>query len=371
VIIELAGGSGMFLRNLAKGLRRHFTSEFDLALLSLRDRGIEPEDRRIFSSIRILGADVNHDWRRVFQVGAHARGLRKTIEEFDPDLILNIGTYPNLLVPLVVPRRRCILTAHSNSSHLLDHSPFKNGLKPLIRWRYGRWPVVVPSEGVADDLRRNFSVSNVRVIGHGVDANHIRELSAQPVNDLPDQRYIVTVGRLTAAKDHATLLRAFALARQQGLGEHLLIVGGGGLCEMLERLACELGVANHVHFVGHRDNPYPYMRRAEFFVLSSVFEGFGLALAEAMTLGLACIATDCPSGPGEILGGGEYGVVVPPANPRALAEAMLRLALSPQLKNTLSRQALCRAERFTLRRMVEQYRELFLEQALAAGRSIQ
>jgi glycosyltransferase involved in cell wall biosynthesis len=180
----------------------------------------------------------------------------------------------------------------------------------------------------------------------------------------------VTVGSLVPAKDHATLLRAYAAARAQGLCQSLVIVGEGSERETLEHFAHDLGVAGSVRLVGHRDNPYPYMRHADFFVLSSIFEGFGLALLEAMSLGLACLSTDCPSGPGEILAAGQHGILVPPQNPRGLADAMLRLGGSADLRNTLSHQSRCRAQHFSLQRMAEQYRDLLLQHVPVSGRSV-
>jgi glycosyltransferase involved in cell wall biosynthesis len=101
------------------------------------------------------------------------------------------------------------------------------------------------------------------------------------------------------------------------------------------------------------------MRGARFFVLSSAWEGFGLSLLEAMALGLPVIATDCPSGPAEVLESGQHGVLVPPGDSTALADAILKLSRSSELREDLSKRSLARAEQLSLRRMVEQYRDLF------------
>jgi len=367
------GGSGVVLRTLARGLERFFPGEFQVDLLSIRAGREEAGDEGIFHSMHSLHSQVHRNWRRALQISSHAGELKNAIHRLNPDVILNVGTYPNLLVPWVAPDRPSVLTVHSNSTQLLEHSPFKAALVPLVRWRYGNRPVVVPSQGVADDLKQNFGVANVRVIPHGIDADRIVAMSNQAATDLPPAPYIVTLGTLVPAKDHATLLRAYAQARSKGLADDLTIIGGtiGGneLLDNLQQLARELHIADHVHFAGHRANPYPYLRAAKFFVLSSVFEGFGLALVEAMTLGLPCLSTDCPSGPAEILENGKHGLLVPPSNPTALADAMLRLSASQELQSTLSHQALCRSRDFSLQRMADRYRQLFLEVTSKESRS--
>ena len=109
----------------------------------------------------------------------------------------------------------------------------------------------------------------------------------------------------------------------------LLILGDGKQRGELLRLAARLGVADDVALPGFVLNPYVYMRRAGLFVLSSLWEGFGNVLVEAMACGTPVVATDCPSGPAEILGGGKYGPLVPIGNDVVLAEAIEETLRSP------------------------------------------
>jgi glycosyltransferase involved in cell wall biosynthesis len=132
----------------------------------------------------------------------------------------------------------------------------------------------------------------------------------------------VTAARLVPQKDQETLLRAMAIYRQNGGQGRLLVLGTGPLREHLEALAHELGIAATVDFVGFQDNPLPWFRRSDAFVLSSRTEGFGIALAEAMGCGTPVISTDSGHGPAEILARGRYGVLVPPQDPAAMAAAL-------------------------------------------------
>jgi glycosyltransferase involved in cell wall biosynthesis len=307
---------------------------------------------------------VHNDSRRALETIGHAMKMRRAIKRLKPEMIVTVGTYANLLVPWAArgTRARCVLTVHSNSTRLVRDSRFPKIIGTLMRWRYPRsGTVVAPSRGVIDDLRDAFGVRDTRLIPHGVNLCRIRELASEPVGALPTTKpYIVAVGRLTLAKDYPNLLRAFAQARGQGMMDaDLMIVGDGEERANVERVIDELKLRDSVHLLGHRDNPFAVMRGARFFVLSSAWEGFGLSLLEAMALGLPVIATDCPSGPAEVLEGGQHGVVVPAGDSAALMDAMLKLSRSSELREDLSKRSLARAEQLSLRRMVEQYRDLF------------
>jgi glycosyltransferase involved in cell wall biosynthesis len=192
--------------------------------------------------------------------------------------------------------------------------------------------VVAVSEGIAKDLVANAGMPGRKVvkIPNAVVGPEFADKAAEPVShpwlDRRGPPVFVTAGRLVAQKDHATLLRAFALHLEQGPAR-LIILGSGPLRAELDALCRELGISEVVDFVGFRDNPLPWFRRADAFVLSSRSEGFGNVLVEAMACGTPAIATNCPYGPAEILENGKYGLLVPPENPHALAKAMGGVAL--------------------------------------------
>ncbi|MDX1656566.1 MAG: glycosyltransferase, partial [Candidatus Competibacteraceae bacterium] len=113
------------------------------------------------------------------------------------------------------------------------------------------------------------------------------------------------------------------------LGVRLAILGEGKLRAELERLAGQLGIARRVALLGFRENPYAFMAKADLFVLSSEREGNPNVLVEALAVGTPAVATDCPSGPREILAGGRYGTLVPMDDEQALAEAILATLQNP------------------------------------------
>ncbi|KMY85266.1 Alpha-1,4-N-acetylgalactosamine transferase PglH [Candidatus Paraburkholderia calva] len=150
------------------------------------------------------------------------------------------------------------------------------------------------------------------VLPNAIDIERIRDNGRASVAPPCDAPYIVSVARLDEIqKDHRTLLRAYArLIRDESIAAHLVIVGDDGAFRgELEALARELGIAARVHFMGYRNNPHALVAGAQLQVLSSRYEGMPMVLLEALGLGKPAIASDCPTGPREILGDGRYGTL--------------------------------------------------------------
>lgn len=367
VIIDLHGGCGVYCRLVADGLHRFFPGQTCVSLLTFRPNALLPSDAMTFDQIETLGTRVHATGivARGYETLTHILRLRKLIPKLNPDVIISVGTYPNLLLPLAT-KTPVILTEHNHMSTRLAGSKTGWLLTALMRARYRNLPLVAPSEGVAGDLRRHFHANHVLTIPHGLDRDRILGLSVESFPDTPPNgSYIVSVGRLTDQKDYPTLLRAYALARTHGLLHKLLVIGDGPDLAALQSLASALGVADDVTFLGHRDNPYPYIARARCYALSSIWEGFGLALLEAMTLGRACVSTDCPSGPGEILGNGDYGVLVAPGDAQGLASALLDLCSSDTSWAHYSGLAEKRSHDYSLQSMASGYHDLLIRQTRA------
>ena len=164
---------------------------------------------------------------------------------------------------------------------------------------------------------------------------------------------VLGIGRFSPQKNFRLLIEAFALARRrQPL--RLILLGEGSLRADLERHAEALGVAGDVDLPGFDANPFRYLRHAAVYVLSSDWEGLPTALIEAMACGTPVVATDCDSGPREILHDGEFGRIVPKGNADALAEAILATVKAPGD----SRPRIARAREFSLDRAVDRYLEV-------------
>jgi glycosyltransferase involved in cell wall biosynthesis len=187
----------------------------------------------------------------------------------------------------------------------------------------------------------------VHVVYNPVVAPDLRSQSEEPTGDpwFDEQiPVLLAAGRLVHAKGFDLLLEAVARVRRQAPCR-LIILGDGPLRGDLSARCKDLGIADAVKLLGFVANPFAFMRRCSAFVLPSRFEGLPGVLIQAMACGAAVVAADCPFGPSEIVISGESGILVPPEDPGALAEALLAL-----LRNNASRQALAKAARASAQR---------------------
>jgi glycosyltransferase involved in cell wall biosynthesis len=176
---------------------------------------------------------------------------------------------------------------------------------------------------------------------------------------------VLTAARLDSQKGHEYLLRAAA-----GVPEATFILAGDGpLRPRLEELARSLGLAERVLFLGHRDDVPALLASCDLFVLPSLYEGLPLSLLEAMASGRPAIATDVP-GSNEVVHHAESGLLVPRADPLALADAIRRLLADPAAAERLARAGRARVDRdFSVERMVRGVEAVY-DQLLASPRTL-
>jgi glycosyltransferase involved in cell wall biosynthesis len=226
--------------------------------------------------------------------------VRRLVAEVRPSATLSFLTRSNI-ANVLSARTPCVISERANTSAHFAAGPLGALSRAMVRAVYPQATrVIAVSEGVADDLRDNFGVPADRVvtIPNPVDADAIRAKAAEPPSIVIGGPYILAAGRLVKSKNFAMLIRAFAATESDWT---LVIAGEGPEREALTQLAAECGAAGRVLLPGFVANPYPLMRGADVFVLSSNAEGFPNALVEAMALGAPVIATNCASGPSEIL----------------------------------------------------------------------
>jgi len=194
--------------------------------------------------------------------------------------------------------------------------------------------IITPSWGSARDLAgfARIPEERITVIPNPVDVREIRNMASEQadhpwfrVSEVP---VVVGLGELTSRKGFDTLIRAFATFRGQKPAR-LFLMGKGSGRDSLEKLCLDLGIREDVEFAGFRENPFPFLAHADLFVQPSRYEGFGMALLEALALGVPVVATDCPSGPREILQDGKYGRLVPVEDFNSMAAAIKKTLDSP------------------------------------------
>ncbi len=205
--------------------------------------------------------------------------------------------------------------------------------------------IIAVSQGVKDDMHSLFECRPGLVetiynpVGPDIAARRRRALD-HPWLIPGGVPVILGAGRLTPGKDFISLVRAFARLRQRRACK-LLILGEGPERAGIEEQARDLGLAEDVELPGFVLDPIPWMARADVFVNTSCYEGFGNVLIEALAAGTPVVATDCPSGPAEILAGGRYGPLVPVGDVSALTEAIDSVLTAPPAPE-LNHQAVAR-----------------------------
>ncbi|HWW57785.1 MAG TPA: glycosyltransferase, partial [Sphingopyxis sp.] len=285
------------------------------------------------------------EWVEVHQLDAWHKllpsltGLRALVHRLSPDATLSFLTRANIANAWAMAGRRrpwLISERVNTSAHLGDAF----AAKAMVRMVYPRAAhIIAVSEGVVDDLAVNFGVARARMsaIANPVDHRRIAELAAEPPAFTPAGPYIVAAGRLMPNKNFPLLLRAYAQAAPQ---ERLVILGEGPERGALETLAASLGIADRVDMPGFVANPFAVVARARAYAMPSNAEGFPNGLVEAMACGVPVVATNCASGPSEILAGRsrdaivggidvDAGALVPTDDVPALAAALGRVLAEP------------------------------------------
>jgi glycosyltransferase involved in cell wall biosynthesis len=180
----------------------------------------------------------------------------------------------------------------------------------------------------------------------------------------PKSIKIVAVARLSPKeKDFQTLLRAFSLLKEKYKNAKLFLVGGGDKKDVAQIIQWIEGLSlrDSVFYLGHRANPYPYIKYADISVLSSFSEGFPRVVAESMALGCPVVATDCPFGPRELIGENENGILVPMKDYIKMAEGMIRILEDDELRKRIIENAKRKAEEFRISTSVQKFEELLIK----------
>jgi len=362
---DLAGGG---VERLTLDLAREFRALGHGVTLLLHERrgelvGLIPDDLEVvaFGTRRVLN-----------DIGPIARYLRCA----RPDVLLSSLNHNNIVALLAK-----FWVGGATRVIICQHNALSRETAELGGWKYAVVPrcyhalapvaagIVAVSEGVAEDLAATCRIARRRIttITNPVITADFAARAMQPAGhpwfDDPGVPVYLAAGRMVAQKDHATLLRAFALHSADGRPARLMILGDGPLRDELAGLARSLGIAERVAMPGFVANPLPFMRQATAFVLTSRYEGFGNVLVEALGVGTPVVSVDCPFGPAEILAGGRYGRLVAIGDIAGLAQA-----LSPELRHIWPADRLRdRARNFTVEASAAAYLSLMRREISAAS----
>lgn len=298
-----------------------------------------------------------------FSVSRSVLALSRCIRALKPEVVVSFLTRANVASVIAskfagVP---CVISERVHTTSHLGRSPRAALQRALIRSTYPLADrVVAVSEDIRADLSTRYGVhaDRVEVIHNPTDIARIAERAAQEpsIAVMPDD--VLAIGRLTENKNFASLIEAFA---RSGLRGRLVILGEGPLRDNLLACARRAGISERVLLPGYVENPLPLLRVAKIFASSSLAEGFPNAIVEALAIGCPIVATDCRSGPREILQAqgcapvtvGSCGILVRVDDVPSMAEG-LRLARDPATRALVER-GRRRAAEFSVESSVERY----------------
>lgn len=309
-------------------------------------------ERLTAGGVRVLCLDLDRNQKDLLSLLRAALKFRRHISAISPDIVHAHMVHANLFsrVALAFTGRNLICTIHNT---------FEGGRLRDFGYRLTNWAstlntTISESARKAVIDRRVVPAEQTVTLYNGI--NMARFTPAAPRTSAEPFRWIA-VGRLEEQKDYPTLLRAM----RRVPGAQIDIAGKGVERQKLDHLAVELGVADRVRFLGVRSDIPKLLRAYDGYVLSSAWEGFGIALVEAMASGLPVVATDS-GGPSEIIGtDGSCGLLVPPGDEIALADAMKAIQALPYDDRTrMSHAARGRvADLFELKAILQQWSRIY------------
>lgn len=297
--------------------------------------------------------------------------LSKIIRQEKADIVFS--TIPNYNTIAIVAN----LLSFSGAKNIVREAAFLGGNKKAdVKLRiYGALyklaeKVIALSHGVKKNIENRYLVDpkKIQVIYNPVDIKSIQQRIKTGVVPREyewifnkEDKIIITAGRLVEDKDHKTLIQAFAKVNKK-IKCKLVILGEGKLKEELIKLTTELQIEDRVYFVGFQENPYIYFHKADLFVLSSLREGFGHVLTEALASETPVVSTNCKPGAVEVLENGIYGKLCEIGNPNDMAEKIEEiLTLNDNERKAIIQKGLKRVNEFHAKKIVKQYEDMFIE----------
>lgn len=258
--------------------------------------------------------------------------LRKRIKEFNGSEIYSTITGMNIFVLLCFYFTRGVKITVREATSFENYSSIVKSI--LVRLLYPRANrIICTSEYIRTQLLtlNGLDPDKLIFLPNPIDIEKIRNLSSKECeHGWSDNGYrIISVGRLVTAKGFDVLIGAIALLRNR-LDCQLVIVGEGPERESLHCQIKALQLDDKVRIIGYKKNPYPYMYASDLYVLSSRWEGYVNTLVEAMALGIDVVATDCKSGPGDLIRDELGYKLVPIDSEEALASAIQKALLNPR-----------------------------------------
>jgi glycosyltransferase involved in cell wall biosynthesis len=356
VISSLGGGGAERVMTLLANAWVAHGDEVTLVTLasSQADRyRLDPAVRRI--ALDVAGSS-SHALAAIGHNLVRLRALRRAIASNQPDAVISFIAENNvrvliaaagLRVPVIISER-IFLTGYE----------MRGVWRTLRRWSYPRAAAIVAQTRRCAAELEALARRQVDVIANPVSIE--ADTGDAPANPRAGAPTLLAVGRLAKQKGFDLLIEAFAQVAPRHPDWNLVILGEGPLRAELARTIAEQSLGGRIAMPGFDAHVRAAMRRADLFVLSSLYEGFPNALLEAMTEGLACVSFDCDAGPGELIDHRDNGWLVPAGDAHALADALDVLMGDAALRERLGRRARNVASTYSLATILDQWNALVI-----------
>ncbi len=369
----IPGGAEKVIVNLARGLREnHNTETFIFAAEGKETDGfykdLPPEMKKTVFFPKTPPPKIPFI-KTVFRTLSLIRAAR----EIEADLIYShVMNLPSVIAGKVLGVPVIVVEMNNPEARINDSQSWKWQSYFVLKTAKRLASVVVAvSSELAEFSRKYWNLKEKPpAIHNGIDIKEVREKSGEtashPWIENKETPLVVSVGRIVAQKDFGTLIGAFDILRNK-TDARLIIVGGRETESEKAKLMAmirNLNLTGHISFAGEDTNPYPFMKAADVYVSSSIYEGFGITVVEAQTLGTPCVSTDYKFGANEIIEDGKSGILVPVGNAEKMAEGILKLIENPELAKQMGENAAKRAgDLFSIEVMTEKHYLLFKEVA--------
>ena len=303
-------------------------------------------------TVDLIPLDLNN----FYGLYSASKKYKKLIHDFQPDIVHAHMIHANVFARInrigcAIPKLIC--TAHNSN---------EGGRLRMIAYRLTNFlsdfNSNVSQEATESLISKGaFNKNNLTTVYNGIDLSKFKSFKTEKKND---EIMILSVGRFNEQKDYPNLFRAIKILKDNSLIEKVkfYIAGDGDLRPYLEKTIKDFGINNNIILLGKRSDIPDLLNQADFFVLSSRHEGLPTVVIEAMACETFVVATDC-GGSAEIFG--ETGILVPPQNSEALAEALNQAVnktpLEIQENNLKARQRV--EELFSLEKSVENWLKIY------------
>jgi glycosyltransferase involved in cell wall biosynthesis len=312
-------------------------------------------------NINIIDLKKNRSLKSIFEV-------KRYIETNNPEVIMSSVTHINLVLLIVK-----VFTKTANTKFVINQvnhltsivkyalkinnlSQFftRSGVKFIVRIYNYADGCISMSKGVEMDLKNHGLNIKSQYIYNPIFSEEIVNLSKTQLSK-SDKKVFIAIGRMVPQKNFSLLLDAFYLVNKE-INSELIILGDGPLLNVLTKKINDLNLNESVILKGFVSNPFKYIKVADVFVLSSLWEGFGNVIVEALSLGTQVVSTNCNSGPAEILENGKYGFISSTMHKFELARLMIEAINNPIDRDLIIE----RGRYFSIRNSSIEYKDFLL-----------